>query len=81
MDTAHTVTVERAWRRRGAHLVLGLALVSLSSCGYSLAGRGSFLPDYINTIGVPTFANQTSVFDVEQLLTQRVRAEFIGRGA
>jgi hypothetical protein len=55
-------------------------LLALSACGYSLAGRGSFLPPYINTIGVPTFANQTVVFDVEQLLTQRVRAEFIGRG-
>jgi hypothetical protein len=51
-----------------------------SSCGYSLAGRGSFLPAYIRTIGVPTFANRTTVFNVETLLTQKVRAEFIGRG-
>ena len=46
-----------------------------------LAGRpGSFLPDYIKTIGVPTFANRTTVFNLETLLTQKVRAEFIGRG-
>jgi len=32
----------------------------LPGCGYSLAGRGSFLPDYIKTIGVPTFANHTA---------------------
>jgi hypothetical protein len=51
-----------------------------SSCGYALAGRGSFLPAYIKTIGVPTFANQTTVFNVETLLTQKVRSEFIGRG-
>lgn len=51
-----------------------------AGCGYALAGRGSFLPAYIKTIGVPTFANRTTVFNVETLLTQKVRAEFIGRG-
>jgi len=51
-----------------------------SSCGYALAGRGSFLPDYIRTIGIPTFLNRTTVFNLETLLTQKVRAEFIGRG-
>jgi Lipopolysaccharide-assembly len=51
-----------------------------SGCGYALAGRGSFLPDYIQTIGVPPFANRTNVFNLETLLTQKVQAEFIGRG-
>jgi hypothetical protein len=45
-----------------------------------LAGRGSFLPAYIKTIGVPTFTNRTSVFNLETMLTQKVRSEFIGRG-
>jgi hypothetical protein len=62
--------------------VLGLAGSSAfaAACGYSLAGRGSFLPSYIKTIGVPTFTNRTAVFNLETLLTQKVRAEFIGRG-
>ena len=51
-----------------------------SSCGYALAGRGSFLPEYIKIIGVPTFTNRTTVFNLETLLTQKVRSEFIGRG-
>jgi hypothetical protein len=51
-----------------------------SACGYALAGRGSFLPAYIQTIGVPTFTNRTTVFNLETLLTQKVRSEFIGRG-
>ncbi len=51
-----------------------------AGCGYTLAGRGSFLPAYIKTIGVPTFVNRTTVFNVETLLTERVRREFIGRG-
>ena len=51
-----------------------------SSCGYALAGHGSFLPAYIKTIGIPTFANRTVVFNLETMLTQKVRSEFIGRG-
>lgn len=61
-------------------LVALLLLVPLAGCGYTLAGRGSSLPSHIRTIGVPLFGNQTSVFDIEQTLTQRVRLEFIGRG-
>jgi len=60
--------------------VLGTGAVSVSSCGYSLAGRGTFLPDYIKAIGVPTFTNRTTVFNLETQLTQKVRSEFIGRG-
>ena len=53
---------------------------ALAGCGYSLAGRGSFLPAYIKTIGVPVFVNRTVVFNLETLVTQKVRSEFIGRG-
>jgi predicted transcriptional regulator of viral defense system len=60
--------------------VLGTGAVSVGSCGYSLAGRGTFLPDYIKAIGVPTFTNRTTVFNLETQLTQKVRSEFIGRG-
>ena len=55
-------------------------LLPLASCGYSLAGRGSFLPESITIIGVPTFVNDTPVYDVERKVTERVRSEFIGRG-
>ncbi len=67
--------------RTMAHVALAAAAaLSLGSCGYTLAGRGSFLPASIKTIGIPVFANNTSVFNVEQVLTQRVRTEFMGRG-
>jgi hypothetical protein len=59
---------------------VALAAVSGVGCGYALAGRGSFLPDYIKTIGIPMFVNRTTVFNVETLLTEKVRSEFIGRG-
>ena len=69
--------------RVSASLVMSVAVTCMlsSACGYALAGRGSFLPDYIETIGVPVFANDTTFFEVEQLLTDRVRSEFIGRGS
>lgn len=67
----------RQWLRSAAACAAGWAS---AACGYSLAGRGSFLPSYIQTVGVPLFINATPVFDVEQMLTQRVRQEFIGRG-
>ena len=67
--------------RKSATLVALMVAATLSSgCGYALAGRGSFLPSYIHTIGIPTFANRTTIFNLETLLTEKVRAEFIGRG-
>lgn len=70
---------------RGWHRAVAVALAVASpvlgyGCGYSLAGRGSFLPAYIRTIGVPMFTNKTQLFQVEQTLTERVRQEFIARG-
>ena len=59
---------------------LAILAALVSGCGYTLAGRGSFLPAYIQTIGVPMFANRTTVFNLEGLVTEKVRAEFIGRG-
>ena len=52
------------------------AAVGASACGYALAGRGSFLPDYIQTLGIPMFGNATPHQTVEQLFTQKVRLEF-----
>ena len=60
-------------------IALMLALMS-SGCGYSLAGRGSFLPDYIRVVGIPPLVNNSTFFQVEQILTEKIRTEFIGRG-
>ena len=70
--------------RRGCCWKHGLLLwfvVLNIGCGYSLSGRGTFLPDYVETIGIPMFENNTNAFDIEQLITQQVRQEFIGRGS
>ena len=64
-----------------ARLVLALVLIStLPSCGYTLVGRGAFLPEYIQTVAIPTFVNRTSTFEVEIRLTDAVTTEFISRG-
>src|SRR5687767_2773495 len=79
-----TCDVRRATCRRATCCVLValLAFGALGSagCGYSLAGRGSFLPTYIQRIGVPLFLNHTPVYDIERKLTDRVRGELAGRG-
>lgn len=61
-------------------ICLMMALLPSWGCGYALAGRGSFLPDYIRTIGIPVFGNETPYETVEQIMTEHVRSEFIGRG-
>jgi len=62
-----------------AALILTLAIAS-SGCGYALAGRGSFLPDYIKVVGIPPIENRSTFLLVEQVLTEKIRTEFIGRG-
>ena len=67
-------------RRFLSVFVAAVLAASSGGCGYSLAGRGSFLPASIRVIGVPEFANQTTYVEVERRFTERVRSEFIGRG-
>lgn len=63
----------RGLLRRVPVFVAGL---SAASCGYALSGRGSFLPAYIKTLGIPMFGNTTPYQFVEQVFTQKVREEF-----
>ncbi len=71
----------RRGRRGRCLLALLVSCTVFSGCGYTLAGQGSFLPEYIETVAIPMFGNNTPVFDVEQLLTQEVRTAFISRGS
>jgi hypothetical protein len=54
--------------------------LALGGCGYSLAGRGAFLPDYIVSLGIPMFGNRTPYSPIEQIFTEKVRVEFQSRG-
>jgi lipopolysaccharide assembly LptE-like protein len=61
------------------NFILIMAMLS-SGCGYALSGRGSFLPDYIRVVGIPQLVNSSTFFQVDQILTEKIRTEFIGRG-
>lgn len=67
-------------RRLLCVLMAAPAAMLFGGCGYALAGRGSFLPDYIRVVAVPQLQNRSTFYQVEQLLTERIRSEFIGRG-
>lgn len=66
-------------RRAALVAVLASGLLS-QGCGYALAGRGSFLPASVRVVGIPQLTNQSTFFNVEQILSEKIRTEFIGRG-
>jgi hypothetical protein len=58
---------------------IGLVVASMG-CGYSLAGKGDFLPDHIKVVAIPQFLNLTPQPEVEELFTYKVVEEFNSRG-
>ena len=61
-------------------LSLLLLCLTLSGCGYHLAGTGTSLPPHIKTIGLPIFVNNSQGYQVEQKLTNAVQTLLIQRG-
>ena len=60
-------------------MLLILCLI-LAACGYNLRGTGSSLPPHIKKIVIPMFSNQTTRFELDVKLTEKVRDEFVARG-
>ncbi|MEM6794547.1 MAG: LPS assembly lipoprotein LptE [Acidobacteriota bacterium] len=58
---------------------LGLALLALSGCGYTLVGQASNLPEDIEEVFVAPLENSTSRQQVEQVLTQAIIDEMVTR--
>ena len=63
-----------------ALVLIVVAAVAVSNCGYALAGRGSFLPTDIRVVGIPPLENATATQRIEQAVTEKIRTEFINRG-
>lgn len=59
--------------------VIVVAAVASTACGYALAGRGSFLPPDIRVVGIPLLENRTNITRIEQIVTEKIRTEFINR--
>lgn len=64
--------------RKSVTLPIILLLMSLSGCGYRLAGK-KLNNGEGRTIAVPTFSNRTTTYRIEQRLTEAVRRELIRR--
>jgi len=65
-------------------MVAALAACSILltvACGYRVAGAATRLPPDIKTIAVPTFANQSTRFRIEQKVSAALTREFIERTA
>lgn len=68
----------RTVKRAALAAMLALAGI-LSGCGYHVAGKANRLPQNVHVLAVPIFINQTQTYRIEQILTQDVVREFIGR--
>lgn len=60
-------------------VVLVVACLISSGCGYHTAGHANVLPPDLRTIAVPAFVNQTQTYKIEQTLTSSVVHEFTTR--
>ncbi len=57
-------------------LLITVAALALTGCGYHTAGHGSRLPASLHVIAVPAFVNQTQTYKLESTLTAAVVREF-----
>ena len=59
--------------------LVALLCLACWGCGYHTAGKADLLPTDVQTIAIPAFQNQTRTYKIDQLLTQAVVHEFLGR--
>ncbi|MFB3916716.1 MAG: LPS assembly lipoprotein LptE [Terriglobales bacterium] len=60
-------------------ITVAVLAIILAGCGYHTAGQARRLPTDLHTIAIPAFANRTSTYRIEQVLTEAVVREFISR--
>jgi outer membrane lipopolysaccharide assembly protein LptE/RlpB len=65
--------------RRWAAAAWLVLLVASTACGYHTAGHAVQLPENVKTISIPAFVNDTTTYNIEQLLTASVVREFTTR--
>lgn len=56
-----------------------VCVISITGCGYHVAGTHSTLPADWRTIAIPAFKNDTTRYRIEQKVTEAVIREFIAR--
>jgi outer membrane lipopolysaccharide assembly protein LptE/RlpB len=66
--------------RRGIQIAFWcFVLLTLSGCGYHVAGKNDALPKSIHVIAIPAIENKTSSYRIEQRLTAATIHEFLAR--
>ncbi|MBC8165189.1 MAG: hypothetical protein H7Y20_04860 [Bryobacteraceae bacterium] len=60
-------------------LLTAVLSVCLVSCGYRVAGHADLIPQKIQTIAIPTWANLTNRYTLTEKLPSAVSREFISR--
>lgn len=59
--------------------VLAIFSFVIAGCGYHTAGRMVTLPENVHTLAIPSFANRTQTYKIEQMLTAAVTREMLAR--
>lgn len=57
--------------------ITAISFLTLSGCGYHLAGTGSSLPPDVEKIAIPQFSNRTLRPDIENQFTNALLDEFV----
>lgn len=60
-------------------LAVGVTLLSLTGCGYHVAGKSNLMPASVKTIAIPSFSNGTTNYKLTEQLNFAVTREFISR--
>jgi outer membrane lipopolysaccharide assembly protein LptE/RlpB len=60
-------------------MLLSLLLLPLAGCGYALVGRGTNIPENIQSIYLSPLENATRRSEVEQILTRALAEELVTR--
>ncbi len=58
---------------------VALLAVFTTGCGYHTADHVTQVPENVKTIAIPEFANETTTYKIEQMLTTAVTREFTTR--
>jgi outer membrane lipopolysaccharide assembly protein LptE/RlpB len=64
---------------RGSILLVLVAFLPLSGCGYHSLGAATHLPPNVRTLAVPAFATRTEAYHTEVVMTNAVIREFAAR--
>ena len=65
--------------RKFTYLLIAVALLTLSGCGYHTLGAATHLPPDVHTLSVPVFATRTEAYHSETVMTDAVIREFATR--